>query len=109
MSIADLIRQWEDSASGQLTVREYQIRLQLRDAARIAALVEMYPRRDETELISELLTAALDDLEKVMPYIPGNQVVSEDEEGNPLYEDIGPTPRFLALLQKCMQELGANG
>lgn len=109
MSIADLIRQWEDSASGQLTVREYQIRLQLRDAARIAALVEMYPRRDETELISELLTAALDDLEKVMPYIPGNQVVSEDEEGNPLYEDIGPTPRFLALLQKYMQELGANG
>ena len=108
MSIADLVRQWEDSAGGQLIAREYQVQLPLRDAARIAALVEMYPRRSEIELISELLTAALDELEKVMPYIPGSQVVSEDEEGNPLYEDIGPTPRFLALLHKHMQELGPN-
>lgn len=109
MSIVDLVRQWEDSATGQLTMREYQVQLQLRDAARIAALVEMYPRRSETELISELLTAALDDLEKVMPYIPGSSVVSEDEEGNPLYEDVGPTPRFLALSQKHMLKLENDG
>jgi hypothetical protein len=85
------------------------VRLPLRDAARIAALAEMYPRRSETELISELLTAALDELEAAMPYIPGTQVVAEDEEGNPVYEDTGPTPRFLELSRKHIGSMeGAN-
>jgi hypothetical protein len=99
-SIANLIRRWEDSAGGRLTAREYQVQLTVKDAARISALAEMYPRRSETDLISELLTAALDELEKVMPYIPGEQTVSEDEEGNPVYQDVGPTPRFLQLSRK---------
>ena len=68
----------------------------------------MYPRRSEAELISELLTAALDDLEKAMPYIPGTEVVSEDEDGNPIYEDVGPTPRFHMLLQKYVQKFGSG-
>lgn len=101
-NIVNLIRQWEDSAGGGLSVREYGVHLSLRDAARIAALAEMYPRRSETELISELLTAALDELEIAMPYIQGKRVVSEDEEGNPVYEDIGPTPRFLELSRKYL-------
>jgi hypothetical protein len=105
MGIAHLINQWEQSASGQITAREYQVRLAARDAARVAALAEMYPRRTEEELISEMLTAALDDLERVMPYVPGNRVVSEDEEGNPIYEDVGPTPRFQALYRKYMELL----
>jgi hypothetical protein len=95
-----LITEWECSAGDRLTVRQYSLHLPLRDAARIAALTEMYPRRSETELISELLTAALDELEAAMPYIPGKRVVSEDEEGNPVYEDTGPTPRFLELSRK---------
>lgn len=97
---ASLIRAWEQSAAGGLAAREYRVRLPLRDAARVAALAEMYPRSGETELISELLTAALDELEAAMPYIPGTQVVAEDEEGNPVYADTGPTPRFLELSRK---------
>ena len=99
-SFASLIKAWEQSAAGNMSAREYRVRLPQRDAARIAALSEMYPRRSETELISELLTAALDELEAAMPYIPGTRVVSEDEEGNPVYEDTGPTPRFLELSRK---------
>ena len=30
---------------------------------------------------------------------------STDEQGDPLYEDIGPTPRFLALSRKYLQSL----
>ena len=108
MGISDLVRQWEESSSDRLAEREYQIKLILKDAARISALVEMYPRRSEAELISELLTAALDDLEKAMPYIPGTEVVSEDEDGNPIYEDVGPTPRFHMLLQKYVQKFGSG-
>ena len=35
-------------------------------------------------------------------------MVATDEEGNPLYEDIGPTPRFLALSRKYLHELSAQ-
>jgi hypothetical protein len=108
MGIADLVRQWEEASGGKLSNREYQVRLILKDAARLAALVEMYPRRSEEELISELLTAALDDLEKAMPYIPGTRVIAEDEDGNPIYEDVGPTPRFHMLYQKYVQKLGSE-
>jgi hypothetical protein len=30
-------------------------------------------------------------------------VVATDEEGDPLYEDVGPTPRFLALSRRHLQ------
>ena len=105
-SFATLIKEWEDSATGRLAVREYILRLPVRDAARIAALVEMYPRRSETRLISELLAAALDELEAAMPYVPSQEVVSEDEEGNPVYGDAGPTPRFLELTRKYADSMG---
>lgn len=100
MNITDLMKAWESSASGHLTKKEYRIRLPLSDAAKIAALVEMYPRRNETEIISELLTAALNELERAMPYVQGDKVIARDDQGDPIYEDVGPTPRFLALSRK---------
>ncbi len=100
MNITDLMKAWESSASGHLTAQEYRIRLPLHDAAKIAALVEMYPRRNETEILTELLTAALNELERAMPYVQGDRVIARDDQGDPIYEDAGPTPRFLALSRK---------
>lgn len=108
MSIGDLLKEWEGKGGGALVAREYRIRLQIRDAARIAALVEMYPKRQETELISDLLVAALDELERAMPYIKGERVVAEDEKGDPIFEDVGPTPRFQRLARKHAAALQAN-
>jgi hypothetical protein len=107
-SLANLVRQWQASATGDPAVSEYRVALSLWDSARIAALLEMYPRRNETELISELLTAALDELERAMPYIPGGLPVSEDEEGNPIFADTGPTPRFLELSRKYVYQMTAD-
>ncbi len=105
MKIDTLINQWEQGASARLTSQEYCIRLPLEDAARLAALVEMYPRRSQDEIIRELLAAALDELESSFPYVQGSRVVGEDEMGDPLYEDVGPTPRFLELSKKYMESL----
>lgn len=102
MKIAAIAKYWEDTAKARLTTKEYTLRLPLEDAARIAALSEMYPKRTEEELLSELLSAALDELETSFPYIAGNKVIAEDELGDPLYEDIGPTPQFLDLSKKFM-------
>jgi hypothetical protein len=105
MKVRGLLELWEQSASGELTPNHYQVRLPIEDAARLAALSEMFPRRTIEQLITDLLTAALGDLESTMPYIEGNRVISEDEHGNPIYGDLGPTPRFLALKQKHLMTL----
>ena len=102
MKISTLAKHWENSAKARLTSKEYSLRLPIEDAARIAALSEMYPKRTEEELLSELLSAALDELETSFPYKTGSKVIAEDEQGDPLYEDIGPTPRFLDLSKKFM-------
>jgi hypothetical protein len=99
-NIVNLIKQWEASAGARLSMREYGVRLPLGDAARIAALSEMYPRRSEVELITDLLTAALDELEVAMTYLPVKQTMTEDEVGNLVIQDLGPTPRFLELSRK---------
>ena len=105
MKIRELVQHWQENARGRLSVTPYQIRLDLEAAARLAALQEMYPKHHVEELLGELLGAALDELEASLPYVKGSQVVATDEQGDPLYEDIGPTPRFLALSRKYLKSL----
>lgn len=105
MKIRELIRHWESNAKGRLTRSRYNIHLDVESAARLAALNEMYPKRSIEELLGELLGSALEELEASLPYVKGSQVVATDEQGDPLFEDIGPTPRFLALSRKHLRLL----
>ena len=108
MKIRDLARHWEHNAKGRLTHNNIQIRLDLESAARLAALSEMYPKRQPQELLGELIGAALEELEASFPYIQGQHVVATDEEGDPLYEDVGPTPRFLTLSRQHLRDLSGD-
>jgi len=105
MKIRELAKHWEDSAKGRLTKTGYAVHLDVEAAARLAAITEMYPKRSAEELLGELIRAALEALEASFPYIKGQHVVATDEEGDPLYEDVGPTPRFLALSRRYLQDL----
>tara|TARA_R110000868_G_scaffold119526_5_gene317359 strand:- start:868 stop:1209 length:342 start_codon:yes stop_codon:yes gene_type:complete len=107
MKIRELVQHWQENARGRLSTTPYQIHLDLEAAARLAALQEMYPKHHVEELLGELLGAALDELETSLPYVKGNKVVATDELGDPLYEDIGLTPRFLALSRRHLQRLSA--
>ncbi len=108
MKIRDLPQHWEETAKGQLTKTEYAIHLDVEAAARLAALAEMYPKRHAEELLGELIGAALEELEASFPYVQGQQVIATDEEGDPLYEDVGPTPRFLTLSRRYLHDLSAG-
>ena len=66
------------------------MRLPVDDAARLGALADMFPGRTPEQLITELLGAALKEVATAMPYVPGKRVISTDEQGDPLYEDVGP-------------------
>ncbi|MDX1451567.1 MAG: type 1 pili tip component [Oleiphilaceae bacterium] len=114
MKIKALAEHWEKQAKATLTTEEYAVRLPIEDAAKIAALAEMYPKRSKTEIITELLSAALEEMETSMPYVAGKKVIETDEMGDPLYEDVGPTPKFLDLCKKYTsllkkEQKAANG
>lgn len=100
MTIKELVGSWEEHAQGLLTKESYSVKLTIEDAAKIEALAEMYPRRTADQLVSELVSAALAELECSFPYIAGNEVATVDEFGDPVYKDTGPTPEFLQLSRK---------
>jgi hypothetical protein len=97
VSFKELLESWRAQAAAPRTAASYAVQLPLDDAARLAALAEMFPGRTREQLITELLGQGLKELVAAMPYVPGTRVISTDEQGDPVYEDAGPTPRFMAL------------
>jgi len=102
MSFKDLLETWRATAAQPRTATEYAVRLPLDDAARLAALAEMFPGRTPEQLITDLLGTALQEIET---YIAGKKVISSDEQGDPIYEDIGLTPRFVELTRRNRKKL----
>jgi hypothetical protein len=105
MSYKTLLESWSKQEPPTTTASEYPVRLSLDDAARIHALAELYPGMDTERIITDLLSASLDELEAAMPYVPGERVIREDDHGDPVYEDTGPTPRFLELTRQYQKKL----
>jgi hypothetical protein len=103
----ELLDSWRESAAAPRAPKVYEVRLPLDDAARLAALAEMFPGRAPEQLITELLGVALQEVAAAMPYVAGQRVISTDEQGDPLYEDVGPTPRFIELARRHRQRLEA--
>ena len=104
MRIAELIQRWMQKEQSRKPVRDYAVQLPLRDAARVEALHVMYPGRSDSQLMADLIRAALDELEVAMPYIPGNRIIAEDDYGDPIYEDLGPTPQFYSLSHEILRK-----
>lgn len=108
MRIAELIQRWTEDTQSRAAARTYAVRLPLRDAARVEALRVMYPNRSESQLMADLIRAALDELEVAMPYVPGSRVIAEDDYGDPIYEDLGPTPQFYSLSHEILRKLALD-
>ncbi len=103
MKVLELLSIWERTATGNLTPEHFSIRLPVEDAAKLRALAEMYPRQTIDSILSDLIHVALLEVESKLPYQRGDKIIALDEEGDPLYEDVGPTPRFLQLSRKHLQ------
>jgi hypothetical protein len=105
MSFKDLLESWRETAAQPRTATDYAVRLPLDDAARLAALAEMFPGRTPEQIITDLLGAALQEIGTSMPYIAGRKVISSDEQGDPIFEDVGLSPRFAELTRKHRKKL----
>ncbi|MDS1311781.1 hypothetical protein [Marinobacter xiaoshiensis] len=62
MKVTDLPKQWEQKKEPAERTHEYSLRLPLGDAARVAALAEIYPDRNESDILNDMVAAALDEL-----------------------------------------------
>ena len=105
MSFKELLESWRETAAAARTARTFAVHLPLEEAAQLAALAQMFPGRSSEQLITELLATALEELAAAMPYVPGTRVISTDEQGDPIYEDVGPTPRFMQLARQHRRSL----
>jgi hypothetical protein len=104
-----LLDRWKKDPAPVRTAKEYSIRLDLDDAARLQALGELFPGQPIEGMVTDLLHAALDEIAAAMPYERGPKVISRDDHGDPVYEDIGLTPRFVDLTRQFKKKLKASG
>ena len=107
MKFKPLLDRWKKDSAPPLTVQAYAVRLPLDDASRLHALVALFPGRTPEEIITDLLHTGLDEIAASMPYEPGPKIISRDDQGDPLYEDVGLTPRFVELTRQYRKELQA--
>jgi hypothetical protein len=105
MSFKSLLDAWSAEQEPVKTRETYNINLDVDDAAKVHAFAEMFPGVDRERIITDLLSKALDQLEAAIPYQPGDNVIREDDQGDPIYEDVGLTPRFLKLVKKHRESL----
>ncbi len=102
-----LLDRWKKDSAPLLTAEEYAVRLPLDDASRLHALAELFPGYPQERIVTDLLHAALDEVAASMPYEPGPKVISRDDQGDPVYEDAGLTPRFVEASRKHKRRLEA--
>ena len=108
VSFKKLLENWRETAAAPRTVTEFAVRLPVDDAAQLQALTEMFPGRTTEQLITDLLGVALQEIATAMPYVAGQKVISTDDQGDPVYEDVGPTPRFMELARRNRKKLEAE-
>ncbi|SFM12271.1 hypothetical protein [Marinobacter zhejiangensis] len=67
MKVTELPKHWESKPEPVERAHDYNLRLPLEDAARVAALAELYPDRSESDILNDMISAALDDLVRQTP------------------------------------------
>lgn len=104
MEAKNLAGLWSAPDNTRLTAKQSSFRLPVHVAAKIAALCEMYPKKTKTQIVGDLLAAALAEVEKGLPAYPG-RAFTRDEDGRELFEATGPAERFRSLSNKHYAEL----
>jgi len=103
MEPQDLVKVWDAPDNSKLTPKQLSIRLPIHVAAKISALCDLYPRKTKTEIIGDLLSTALDQLEAALPSARGEALGEHD--GEPYFVDVGLRGRFNDLTGKYLREL----
>lgn len=108
---------WASPDNTRLTPKQFSFRLPIHVAAKVAALCEMFPQKSRTQIIADLLTSALDELEQNLPEAVGYPISDEDEDNErmaadhlghdyiPLFHLGGPRGTFRRLANQHFADL----
>ena len=62
MKVTDLVQHWGETSQPESRTADYYLRLPLEDAARVAALSDLFPHRSENDILNDMISAAVDDI-----------------------------------------------
>ena len=110
MEPQDLLKVWDIPDYGKLAPKQVSMRIPILMAAKIAALCELYPQKTKTEIIVDLISTSLEQLEKSMPSKKGMKLNDEPdfppgETPYNTYEDIGIKGKFHDFAEKHLRTL----
>ena len=105
MKSSELHSLWTAPDNSRVTSRQYSFRLPVHVAAKIEALGEIYSTRTRTEIVGDLLAAALQEVENSFPPVKGKEFWEDQDTGEMLYEDVGLSARFRTLANKYYIEM----
>lgn len=106
---------WSSPDNSRLVSKQFSFRLPTHIAAKIAALCEVYPQKNRTQIVADLLSSALDSLEKSLPYTiePVDELTQMEQdradaelgvESVTAYDLRGPRGSFRRLSNKYYEE-----
>jgi hypothetical protein len=72
------------------------------DLIKVEALAEAY-KLPASDLLANLINTTLLEIEEQMPYVAGDKVI-RIEEGDPIYEDVGRAPEYLAAKARLQRK-----
>src|SRR5665647_76407 len=108
---------WSGPDNTRLTSKQFSFRFPTHIAAKIAALADLYPQKNRTQIVADLLTSALDDLENNLPQSLGYGLDEQDQyderriaeysgqEYEPIYHLGGARGKFRDVANKHYEEL----
>lgn len=102
---ADLHQVWAAPDNTRLTAKQYSFRLPVHVAAKLSALCEMFPEKTRTQIVGDLLAAALDDFERGFPYVQGEFICTLPGTNEEIYDDAGPGVEYRRIADRHYREL----
>lgn len=75
-------------------------------AAKLAALEAMYPTKSRTQLIGDLLWAAIAEVEKAFPALPGQSIGRDPDTHQEIFlEEVGPAAKYKTSAENYYREM----
>jgi len=104
MKASNLHDFWASPDNNRLTSKQFSFRLPTHIAAKIAALCEMFPSKNRTQIVADLLTSALDELEQDLPEALGLPLDEQEQhEQDSIANHLGEP------IERCYYLGGAKG
>ena len=100
-SLTNLLDEWETRARTINGRTDQTLSIYQSDAIKLKALAGIY-KLPIDDVVASLIHEAINELEAKMPYVPGNKVI-RIEDGEEIFEDAGPMPRYMAEQKKLLE------